>query len=190
METKVKHAKNFKDLTGKVYGKWTVISYSHNSGTKKKQPFWNCICECGLNKIVGSNSLRNGSTSCGSCGSKAGPKTSHSIQVEENLIFKNVRARYKCDATRRGLCFELTFEQFISYTKANCFYCETPPVSFQNGKRGHKISYNGIDRVDNDLGYKISNCVTCCKLCNSRKKSVNKEMIRKAYHFLFPNGEE
>jgi 2-iminoacetate synthase ThiH len=32
------------------------------------------------------------------------------------------------------------------------------------------IIYNGIDRVDNDKGYLLNNCVGACKFCNFAKK--------------------
>ena len=34
----------------------------------------------------------------------------------------------------------------------------------------YKFNYNGIDRVDNKIGYTLKNCVTCCKYCNNAKK--------------------
>ena len=35
------------------------------------------------------------------------------------------------------------------------------------------------------IGYEYENCVPCCKKCNLGKKSVSKEIIKKAYEFLF-----
>jgi hypothetical protein len=52
------------DLTGQRFGFWLV----QNIGNKQTngQTQWNCICECGIQKLVTSNSLRGGnSTSCG-----------------------------------------------------------------------------------------------------------------------------
>lgn len=47
------------DLTGKQFGKWTVIRYA---GLKR----WLCKCSCGIEKEVFGLSLRNGtSNSCG-----------------------------------------------------------------------------------------------------------------------------
>jgi hypothetical protein len=31
---------NVKDLTGKKFGRWTVLSYAGKAS-------WNCLCECG-----------------------------------------------------------------------------------------------------------------------------------------------
>jgi hypothetical protein len=50
-------------LTGKRFGKLTVISRSDN---KNKHIQWNCVCECGKRSIVNSSNLKRGHTkSCG-----------------------------------------------------------------------------------------------------------------------------
>lgn len=175
-------AHNFKDLTSLKFHKWTVLSLKE----KKKRDFiWNCQCECGLFKEVSSNSLRNGSKSCGKCGTKNAKRTNHNIDHENELIAKNVLARYKCQAISRGYNYDLSFEEGWKILNSSCFYCEKSPSSFQTGKRKHKFYYTGIDRVDNDKGYQLDNCVPCCKSCNSMKKSTSKLIIYKAYHFLF-----
>ena len=33
--------------------------------------------------------------------------------------------------------------------------------------------YNGVDRVDNSLGYIKENCVACCKICNNAKSTLS-----------------
>lgn len=51
------------DLTGKKFGKLTVLKRSHN---KNNQVHWLCQCECGTIKEVSSQNLRTGhTTSCG-----------------------------------------------------------------------------------------------------------------------------
>ena len=59
--------KKMKDLTGKRFGKWTVVSFA---GRKEKQNgtviLWNCVCDCGNKGIVPSGNLLSGnSTNCG-----------------------------------------------------------------------------------------------------------------------------
>ena len=51
------------DLTGRVFGRWTVVSLAPRV---KKRTFWNCICTCGVERIVGASPLVSGTTnSCG-----------------------------------------------------------------------------------------------------------------------------
>ena len=53
---------NFKDETGNVYGKLTVISLDHVNG----KAYWLCECECGRQKAISGDKLRSGNTkSCG-----------------------------------------------------------------------------------------------------------------------------
>lgn len=53
----------FIDLTGKKIGKWTVIK---QQGKKNNQLYWLCKCDCGTERLVNGNSLRNNkSTNCG-----------------------------------------------------------------------------------------------------------------------------
>ena len=91
--------------------------------------------------------------------------------------------RYKRDAVRKrriALSFNITYEQFESLIKGNCYYCgEVPKNVFvwnERDTRSGKIYtssclYNGIDRLDNDKGYLIENCVSCCTACNRFKGS-------------------
>lgn len=47
------------DLTGKIFGKLTVVKFS---GIRKKQSYWICKCECGNETIVASSNLTKGRT--------------------------------------------------------------------------------------------------------------------------------
>jgi len=53
------------DLVGQVYGRLTVLSRAEKlPGSGRAR--WLCGCECGMEKIIGGDSLRNGHTkSCG-----------------------------------------------------------------------------------------------------------------------------
>ena len=66
---------------------------------------------------------------------------------------------YRNEALRRGLCFELTYKQFLQLWRENCHYC------------GCQITTIGIDRRDNNIGYTIDNCLPCCSVCNKMKQA-------------------
>ena len=51
-----------------------------------------------------------------------------------------------------------------------CHYCGVLPSNekksqFNNGS----YYYNGIDRIDPDIGYEVNNIVPCCWRCNATK---------------------
>jgi hypothetical protein len=68
--------------------------------------------------------------------------------------------KYLDRALNKKLDFDLTNEQFIKFTNDNCYYCD------RENSETHK---NGIDRKDNQIGYNIDNCVSCCGQCNYMK---------------------
>lgn len=91
---------------------------------------------------------------------------------------KNSRfTRYKSQAKIRNLSFNLTFEQFIEFWNKPCFYC------------GTHIEGIGLDRLDNNIGYELNNCVPCCLMCNimknnqSQKDFINKCKIISDKHY-------
>ena len=57
----------FVDLTGKRFGRWTVIGRAESRmSAGKPAVFWKCKCDCGTERDVSGHSLRDGkSVSCG-----------------------------------------------------------------------------------------------------------------------------
>ena len=67
---------------------------------------------------------------------------------------------YKTSARRRKIPFKLSFKQFCSFWARECWYC------------GYKIRTVGIDRVNNDLPYEMSNVRPACLHCNTGKMDM------------------
>lgn len=76
--------------------------------------------------------------------------------------------------------FDLTIEQFLLLVTQNCFYCDKPPAQVMIAATS-KFVYNGIDRIDNELGYNIENCVSACKECNLVKRNATFEQFERVY---------
>lgn len=45
--------------------------------------------------------------------------------------------------------------------------------------------YNGIDRVDNSVGYVLSNCVPCCSTCNRMKGTMSSEEFKEKIKLIY-----
>jgi hypothetical protein len=73
-------------------------------------------------------------------------------------------SRYKYRASQMGLVFELKEEMFNAMIFMPCYLC---------GKHASSSHRNGIDRVDNALGYLESNIEPCCGECNAMKKDIS-----------------
>lgn len=56
-----------KDLSAQIFGKWTVVRFSHND--KYGLSYWECLCgECGRTSVIPRKYLTTGkSRSCGKC---------------------------------------------------------------------------------------------------------------------------
>lgn len=54
------------DMTGRKYGRLTVLERVGYSGDGQHRPVWRCLCDCGNEAIVLGANLRSGMTrSCG-----------------------------------------------------------------------------------------------------------------------------
>ena len=87
---------------------------------------------------------------------------------------------YRNGAKKRGYEFSLIREQFAALTKQNCWYCGREPSQIKRSGYGKAQTksfylYNGVDRVDNSVGYTEANCVPCCGMCNRMKSTSSGE---------------
>ena len=155
-----------KDEVGNKYGRLTAIEYVADD---RSGAYWLCMCNCGNEHTVLGKHLRDGTIkSCGCLAKEQAPKNARRLSKGE-AAFNTLYSSYKRRAERKNLCFELTKEQFRSLTKQNCFYCGCHPSSIYNPRYNGGYIYNGVDRVDNIIGYISENCVPCCKDCNKAK---------------------
>lgn len=171
------------NLVGQKFGKLLVTKLleSKQFGTQKKR-VWECICECGGITIVTTSDLKKGHTkSCG-CLYKISSvenslKSRHKI-VKKDAALNSIFMRYKNNAKDRKYNFELTKEHFKILINSNCYYCGSEPLNLFD-KRHYNLFYNGIDRIDNNIGYTLSNSVACCKMCNIAKNNNSLEYFIK-----------
>lgn len=177
--------------TGKKFNNLLVISYSHTIKIKLKKVkhYYNVLCDCGNTKITSSDSLMGGTKTCGCLRVTNGKKWTESHRLEKDqAAFNRIYKRYQQNAKIKNRCFTLTPIEFKSLLIKDCFYCGDPPSESKN-KTWDSFKYNGIDRVENNIGYCIENCVTCCATCNKMKLALTedefKNKIIKIYKKLY-----
>ena len=180
--TEEKRAHNFDDKTGKRYGDLIVLGLHGfkvaNNG--KKKPLWKCLCNCGEELVVVAGNLSSGNTT--NCGCERVERLQYYVDTILRLpkgeaAFNTIYSKYKYGAKKRNLEFELEEEKFRELVTDNCYYCNSIPKTIEPalGYRNGEFVYNGIDRVDNNKGYLVDNCVTCCKICNIMKHILTQE---------------
>lgn len=86
------------------------------------------------------------------------------IRMKESL--KGRYGTYRLHASERGLTFDLTLEEFSTITSQKCHYCNEFTIN---------KNYCGVDRVRNNEGYSLTNCVPCCTMCNLMKHTHNQQ---------------
>lgn len=130
------------ELTGKIFGKWTVLQFSHS---KKNNRYWLCRCECGKEKTVCVAHLTSrASSSCG-CPTYSSKHSAYSIW--HGIITR---------------CYLATHPNYQNYGARGITMCkewrESPDVFVQWAiSTGYKKGMS-IERKDNEKGYSPDNC--------------------------------
>jgi len=159
------------NIQGKKIFKLTVI--------KRVDKKWLCKCDCGIEKLITYNALKNNTKSCG-CFNKERIKTIH-----KNFTVKKFEP--KIASARRAWKNKysdgnLSFDDFLSLSNKNCHYCGQEPNQIFNmftdkyskkSKEQGDFIYNGLDRLNSNLPHNIENVVPCCYTCNRFKSNLD-----------------
>jgi 5-methylcytosine-specific restriction endonuclease McrA len=143
---------------------------------------WLCECDCGNRKEVPATYITRGRrVSCGCVYQKKS-----TVSKDKNL--KTVLREYKSGGPRRGYKWELSDKQALQLLKGNCFYCGNPPNNTRDTcKEADKFTFNGIDRLDSEVGYNPDNCVSCCTKCNYAKGVMTVEEFENHITAIYNN---
>ena len=84
---------------------------------------------------------------------------------------------YRRNAAIKDVPWDLSEDGFRALTSLRCHYCGAEPMRMTLIIRGERRlsqeKFNGIDRVDSNLGYTVANCVPCCRNCNWAKRTLS-----------------
>lgn len=184
------------------YGRLLVIE--HKGRDNRNKHLWLCRCDCGNKKIVVSDNLSSGkSKSCGCLkkeflakkGNQFGLYKDRQIAMMK-VQYSHLKRRHKQNKMNGNI---LNFDIFSELSKSKCKYCgieyskeiEDRLNESKSKKRlsNEVLKINGIDRVDNNIGYTKNNSVTCCKYCNFAKHTMSEDnfykWIKRVYGYLF-----
>ncbi|MYW24988.1 hypothetical protein GTY48_15580 [Bacillus thuringiensis] len=138
----------FVDLTGKTFGRLTVLSLSHKA---RNGTYFNCICECGVEKKVVRNKLTTGKTV--SCGCYHKEKVTKHGDHKTRLygIWKGMKDRCFLPTKKR---YEDYGGRGITVCKEWLDYSNFKEWSMSNGYEEHLT----IERKDFNGNYTPNNC--------------------------------
>ena len=137
------------DLTGQIFGKWTVLEEIKDTVDHRR--WWKCRCECGVEKNVRENALkRNNTRSCKRCSKKI-----------HGLSFTPERNSHLAMIER---CYNENHKAFKNYGGRGIRVCDRWSdkkdgiINFYNDM-GKKPSKNhSLDRIDVNGDYTPENC--------------------------------
>lgn len=161
------------DLSGQRFGKLVATEPRRRPNG---QYAWSCRCDCGNVAVVATNKLTSRhNQSCG-CGIRdavlrrnrlANPSTLPPGVGAARELLRNYK---KNIAAGRDLAWGLTDDAALVLFSGTCHYCGVIPSQVAGKSRNNgAFFYNGIDRLDNAVGYVVGNVVSCCGVCNHAK---------------------
>lgn len=167
------HTYNF---VGKRFFNFIVLERLVNRVSKssdKEYVVWKCLCDCGKEFISTTKSINKKDHPRKSCGCLSYRNRFLRTLSDEEANLNKIISHYKRAAMRRNYTWDLTDNEAYKFLLSNCFYCGRQPSRTCNYiKYRTAVTVSGIDRVDNDSGYCIDNCVSCCAICNRAKLNL------------------
>jgi hypothetical protein len=143
------------DLSGKRFGRLTVVSRDHSRTT---DTYWFCTCDCGTTKSIAAYTLTKGlSKSCGCLRTEI--VRARSI-THGNKINRKASREYKSWSAMKSRCYRATNKKYHRYGGRGITVCDSWRDSFSNFLRdmGPAPSGTTIDRINNDGNYEPGNC--------------------------------
>lgn len=151
-----------KDLTGQVFGRLTVVSFT--KGKRCDSAYWKCKCDCGNDVVVLGYSLSSGNTK--SCGCLMRETTRASFTTHGYRKTRTYRAwmsmKYRCQPWNK---------QKQNYYDRGIRVCDRWD-KFENFLLDMGECQDGfeLDRINNNKGYEPGNCRWTDEVTQARNK--------------------
>ena len=156
------------DLTGKKFGRLTVVSRAKNIGCHVA---WNCVCECGNHTVVRTYQLKHGlSKSCGCL--------SIDITKERCTIHGETKTRlYSIWRSIKKRCYDPKNPSYKYYGMKGIEVCDAWKTDYLTFREwavtsGYREGLT-IERKNNSLGYCPENCKWATYMEQENHKSNN-----------------
>jgi len=100
---------------------------------------------------------------------KLTPEQTESLNSERKAKLRDIKRRNN-KTLKPGILNNL--DKFVKISIQPCYYCGTvgsrihPRKKCQNAHKLQQVRFNGLDRIDNKIGYTEDNVVPACFVCN------------------------
>lgn len=151
-----------KDITGKVFGKLTVICRTDRKDSQGTRLYWLCQCECGKESEVHRCKLVGGHTT--SCGCVRDEWRKHGFQklwTKHGMSGKSRTKEFNSWIGLRSRCYDKKNAKYPRYGGRGIKVCERwidSFINFYNDVGPSPSASHSIDRIDVNGDYCPENC--------------------------------
>ena len=162
------------DMTGQVFGKWTVLDRAENA--KNRQTHWFCRCKCGRESVVLGINLRHGkSTQCADCRNRANGAarskgSGHIYEARLKAGLTQTELAVKSGLSLRAISNAERESRVFAKPKTQIKFNEALPEHRQYRPPTKKA---GIKEVVNSRVV-VALCTYCGKIVNQRDSNANR----------------
>lgn len=168
------------DLTGQRFGRLVVISQAEKPpGNNRRRTFWLCKCDCGKQKVVASDKLRNGDTkSCGCLKVELAKRKIENYKGGRTTHGLSSHRLYNIYSKMKSRCYKDDDPKYYQYGARGIFICEEWLASFRSFydwaiANGYEDGLT-IDRINNNGSYCPENCRWVTNAEQQNNKSTNR----------------
>lgn len=161
----------FIDLTGKVFGRLTVVEQTKVEGRKGKH--WLCDCSCGSKGILkrGDGMVSGKVQSCGCIASEIQSKRMAEYNKTNVTHGMTQTKTYRVWVNMKVRCYDENSQYFHLYGGRGIKVCDRWFNSFEAflEDMGEKPENLSISRIDTNMGYSKENCEWADRFTQSRE---------------------
>lgn len=177
---KDQYRKNLKDLTGRKFGKVSVLRRAPDILVgKSHRTAWECLCDCGKTCVIIMDYLKERTQNNCGCYKQENRRhvaTKHGLSFDPKYLMIS-RAKHR--AKVKGLKFTLSLDD-ITIPE----HCPVLGIPLQRSSKLHSDNSPSLDRVRSDLGYVQGNVNVVSWRANTIKNDASLEEIQALVAYL------